>query len=435
MLTRPNAVLATTRSTPFASALERLAFYVLVGLAVPAVIWATLRGVSLGDERIRITLIELLIANIGCWYILGRLRRYARARLLSYVWPVNLALFGLVLVVNNLAKIPFSLSLFVPCFATTVAISYLVTIKTLHANPALQHYLVPSGSAQGLLGRQGFEELSSVEQFGSLIEGGMLTGSVIADLHHDHDPEWERLFAKAALQGIPVYHYRLIEESLTGEVKINHLRENDLGSLIPNLPYMSAKRAADLFASVLLAPFVLMVGLVIALAIKLDSQGSVFFFQERVGFRGQIFKMVKFRTMREAPQAVNEETRRQQSMTKDADQRITGVGRFLRRTRLDEIPQIWNILIGDMSWIGPRPEAQDLAEWYEGEIPFYSYRHIVRPGITGWAQVNQGHVTGIEAVEAKLRFDFYYVKNLSLWLDVLIALKTLRVVAQGIGAK
>ena len=122
-------------------------------------------------------------------------------------------------------------------------------------------------------------------------------------------------------------------------------------------------------------------------------------------------------------------------MTQDADNRITNIGRFLRKTRLDELPQIWNILGGDMSWIGPRPEAQELAEWYEGEIPFYSYRHIVRPGITGWAQVNQGHVTSIEDVEAKLRFDFYYVKNLSLWLDVLIALKTLRVVVSGIGAK
>jgi lipopolysaccharide/colanic/teichoic acid biosynthesis glycosyltransferase len=107
----------------------------------------------------------------------------------------------------------------------------------------------------------------------------------------------------------------------------------------------------------------------------------------------------------------------------------------LRKTRLDELPQAWNILLGDMSWIGPRPEARDLADWYEQEIPFYSYRHIVRPGITGWAQVNQGHVTDIGSIEAKLRYDFFYVKNLSLWLDLLIALKTLRVVARGFGAR
>jgi lipopolysaccharide/colanic/teichoic acid biosynthesis glycosyltransferase len=227
----------------------------------------------------------------------------------------------------------------------------------------------------------------------------------------------------------------LIEESLSGEVKIEHLRENELGSLIPNLPYMSAKRAADLATSVILAPAVIAIGLIVALAIKLDSRGSVLFFQERVGFRGQSFRMVKFRTMREMQLADDEEARREEAMTRDADHRITRVGGFLRKTRLDELPQIWNILVGDMSWIGPRPEAQDLANWYEGEIPFYSYRHIVRPGITGWAQVNQGHVTSLEAVQAKLRFDFYYVKNLSLWLDMLIAMKTLRVVVQGIGAK
>ncbi|MCB0182606.1 MAG: sugar transferase, partial [Anaerolineae bacterium] len=126
---------------------------------------------------------------------------------------------------------------------------------------------------------------------------------------------------------------------------------------------------------------------------------------------------------------------RDDAMTKDDDDRITRVGRFLRKVRLDELPQAWNILKGEMSWIGPRPEAISLSEWYENEIPFYSYRHIVRPGLTGWAQVNQGHVTGVDTATHKLRFDFYYVKNISLWLDVLIALKTLRVVAGGFGAR
>jgi len=122
-------------------------------------------------------------------------------------------------------------------------------------------------------------------------------------------------------------------------------------------------------------------------------------------------------------------------VTRDGDDRITRVGRFLRKTRLDELPQAWNILKGEMSWIGPRPEASELANWYEDQIPFYAYRHIVRPGITGWAQVNQGHVADVDEVRAKLRFDFYYIKNLSLWLDLLIALKTIRVVLGGIGAK
>jgi lipopolysaccharide/colanic/teichoic acid biosynthesis glycosyltransferase len=122
-------------------------------------------------------------------------------------------------------------------------------------------------------------------------------------------------------------------------------------------------------------------------------------------------------------------------MTLTDDQRITRVGRFIRRTRIDELPQIINIIRGEMSWIGPRPETLRLSEWYESEIHFYRYRHIVRPGITGWAQVNQGHVTSVEDVREKLEFDFYYVKHFTLWTDLLILVKTVIVVLTGHGSK
>ena len=154
-----------------------------------------------------------------------------------------------------------------------------------------------------------------------------------------------------------------------------------------------------------------------------------------MGFRGQTFQMIKFRTMRQREILADEPARRDDAMTKSDDDRITGIGRFLRKTRIDELPQVFNVLRGEMSFIGPRPEAHALSQWYEAELPFYSYRHIVRPGITGWAQVNQGHVTDVSDVLGKLRFDFYYIKNFSLWLDVLVALKTLRVIVGGIGAK
>ena len=122
-------------------------------------------------------------------------------------------------------------------------------------------------------------------------------------------------------------------------------------------------------------------------------------------------------------------------MTKDGDARITRFGRILRRTRLDELPQLFNILRGDMSLIGPRPEAVALSEWYETQIPFYHYRHIIKPGLTGWAQVNQGHVTDVNDVREKLNLDFYYVKNYSIWLDILIALRTIAIVFTGTGAR
>jgi lipopolysaccharide/colanic/teichoic acid biosynthesis glycosyltransferase len=126
---------------------------------------------------------------------------------------------------------------------------------------------------------------------------------------------------------------------------------------------------------------------------------------------------------------------RSEAITRDGDDRITRIGRFLRRTRIDELPQIWNILRGEMSWIGPRPEAMALSEWYEAELPFYIYRHIVRPGISGWAQVNQGHVSDLESVFEKLHYDFYYIKNFSAWLDLLILARTIATVVTGMGAR
>lgn len=434
-MNRPPVSLATAQKATAMQFGEQLAFYLFCGVAIPAVIWSATRGVSIFEPLAQRTAIELAIANVATCYAISRLRKYARVRLLSYVLPINLAAFGTVAAFNSLLRLNVSITLFLVCLIATIAISYLVTVRIRHTNPKLLHYLVPGGSSADLLGRQGFALAPSVEQMEELVINDMVSGSIVADLHHEHSAEWERLLAKAALKGIPVYHYRMIEEALTGEVRIDHLRENDLGSLIPNLPYRTAKRAFDIASTILLVPLLAPVLAAIAVAIRLESDGPIIFVQERIGYRGETFRMFKFRTMAVQQDVAGDTTSRDQAITKDDDSRITKVGRYLRKTRLDELPQAWNILIGDMSWIGPRPEARELGDWYEAEIPFYSYRHIVRPGITGWAQVNQGHVADLDSVKAKLRFDFYYVKNLSLWLDILIALKTLRVVVQGIGAK
>lgn len=135
------------------------------------------------------------------------------------------------------------------------------------------------------------------------------------------------------------------------------------------------------------------------------------------------------------PQSPDDQEALRSAMTTENDPRITRVGRFLRRTRLDELPQLINILLGEMSFIGPRPEAEQLSAWYEKEIPFYHYRHIIRPGLTGWAQVKQGHVAELEDIRSKLHLDFYYVKNFSFWLDLIITLQTIKIVLTGTGAK
>ena len=120
-------------------------------------------------------------------------------------------------------------------------------------------------------------------------------------------------------------------------------------------------------------------------------------------------------------------------MTKENDVRITRVGRFLRKTRLDELPQAWNVLVGEMSWIGPRPECLALSEKYEARVAFYSYRHIVRPGITGWAQVMYGYGDTEDDAAQKLQYDLFYIKNYSLLLDVSILLKSIKVILFGTG--
>ncbi|MCO5161157.1 MAG: sugar transferase [Mesorhizobium sp.] len=256
---------------------------------------------------------------------------------------------------------------------------------------------------------------------------------VVADLRADLSDGWERFIADCALSGTPVYHVKQIVESLTGRVAIDHLSENTLGSLNPNQAYLTFKYALDLIGAVVVLALLFPFLLVVAVLIRLDTPGPALFCQQRVGYRGEVFTIYKFRTMSTAP--LPEADERVRAITSDRDQRITRLGRFLRRTRIDELPQVINILRGEMSWVGPRPEAVPLSRWYEDQLPFYRYRHIVRPGITGWAQVNQGHVADVTNVRQKLYYDFYYIKNFSPWIDIIIYLKTVRTILSGFGAK
>lgn len=261
---------------------------------------------------------------------------------------------------------------------------------------------------------------------------------VAADLSADLTPAWQRFVLGAALAGIPVFDAKALEEASTGRVEIEHLSENTFGSVLPSLAYLKIKRVVDLTTALLVLPLLLPLFAVAALCIKLESPGSVFFRQARVGFRGKTFMVMKFRTMRHCPAGAaggSAHERISSAMTKSGDDRITRVGRFLRRHRIDELPQIFNIIKGEMSWIGPRPEADLLSKWYNLQIPFYGYRHVVRPGITGWAQVNQGHVVDVTDVTQKLHYDFYYIKNFSAWLDLHVAARTVAVLLMGHGSK
>jgi lipopolysaccharide/colanic/teichoic acid biosynthesis glycosyltransferase len=166
------------------------------------------------------------------------------------------------------------------------------------------------------------------------------------------------------------------------------------------------------------------------LAIRLDSKGPIFYSQTRVGKAGQVFKVVKFRTMRQDAEAANGP-----QWAGNNDPRVTRVGKFLRSSRLDEIPQLWCVLKGDMAFVGPRPERPEFIERLSKEIPFYGVRHMVRPGLTGWAQVKYKYGSTIEDSREKLQYDLYYIKNASIGLDLLIMFLTVKTVLLRRGAQ
>lgn len=257
--------------------------------------------------------------------------------------------------------------------------------------------------------------------------------AIAVDLRADISDDWDRRLAAFALSNVPVYHFKHLLESLTGKVELEHLSENSFGTLSPLRAYMSIKQATDVICAIIaLIALLPLLGL-IAVIIRLDSTGPILFRQVRIGYQGRPFRVFKFRTMTHGP--VSPADTLDAAKTKDGDRRVTRPGMFLRRSRLDELPQLLNVIRGEMSWIGPRPEAEVLSHWYAKEIPFYPYRHIVRPGITGWAQVNQGHVAEVEEVKSKLHYDFYYIKHFSPWIDLLIVVRTAYTMLTGFGAR
>jgi exopolysaccharide biosynthesis polyprenyl glycosylphosphotransferase len=189
-------------------------------------------------------------------------------------------------------------------------------------------------------------------------------------------------------------------------------------------PYI--KRFLDILLSLLALPIAIPIILIFAIIIKLETPGPAFFLQERVGLHGKYFKVIKLRSM-----GVNAEKNGAQWATKN-DPRVTKVGAFIRKTRIDELPQLFNVLKGDMSLIGPRPERPMFTAQFNEEIPGFIDRLQVKPGITGWAQVNGGYdITPRE----KLELDRYYINNMSFWLDLKIILKTIKVCLTGDGAR
>ena len=237
---------------------------------------------------------------------------------------------------------------------------------------------------------------------------------------------------QAKLSGVRVEDAAKMYERITGKILIDDIKPSWLifsDGFRASRITRAIKRGFDMVvacvALVVAAPLMALT----ALAIWLDSGGPILYCQERVGKDGRAFTLCKFRSMRvDAEQGIP-------IWAKDKDERVTRVGRFIRLTRLDELPQLWNVLRGDMSCVGPRPERPFFVQQLAAEIPFYSTRHVVRPGVTGWAQVKYRYGSSVEDAAEKLRYDLYYIKHQSLVFDLTILLDTVKVVLFRMGAK
>jgi sugar transferase (PEP-CTERM system associated) len=235
------------------------------------------------------------------------------------------------------------------------------------------------------------------------------------------------------LSGINVCDVQQFVEREACKVDVDLLRPGWLAfadGFVMRTRHRLLKRAFDLAASTVILLLAWPIMLLVALAIRVESRGPVIYRQQRVGMNGEPFKLMKFRSMYDA-----EESDEPASWTLQNDPRVTRVGTFIRKTRLDELPQLFNVLRGDMSFVGPRPERPVFVGELTERIPYYDQRHRVKPGITGWAQLCYPYGASVQDAKEKLQYDLYYLKNHSLLLDLIILLQTVEVVLVGDGAR
>jgi len=289
-------------------------------------------------------------------------------------------------------------------------------------DPAKQGKVIGSPNVIGPTDR--FKEIASK----------MRVNTAILAITHDRPSGLVRRILEARLNGMTILEMPTVYEILTKRVPVEHIYDQWLlftdGFYLVSKEYMQkVKRLVDFVISALLLLGMLPITAISALAIRLDSPGPVFFKQKRVGKNGLVFVLWKFRSMRQDAEANGA------VWAEKVDHRVTRVGKWIRLLRIDEIPQLYNVFRGEMSIIGPRPERPEFIQELEKQIPYYGIRHFVRPGITGWAQVNYRYGASVEDALRKLEYDLYYIKNMSLFLDLKIILKTIGVVLFGQGAR
>ncbi len=273
-------------------------------------------------------------------------------------------------------------------------------------------------------------EAGNTREIAELVYRGEVDTVIVTPMAYKY-PRIINAFYRSLVNKISLYNSVSFYEKLTGRVLLGAINQiwflENLGGA-KKKSYELFKRSADTVLSVIMGTISLVFYPFIILAVKLSSPGPVFYRQARVGQTGKTFEIIKFRTM------VRDAERQTGAVwAADNDPRITTVGRFLRKTRLDEIPQLWNIFKGDMSFVGPRAERPEFQKLLQDNVAFYEERYLIKPGLTGWAQINFRYGSSIQDAEEKLKYDLYYIKNRSPILDLGIILKTIRIALQQAG--
>ena len=394
-------------------------------VVMPIPIYATgepFAGVLGGTE---FTIIATALGYSVVWYCGRRLDAFPRATLqgnIGYVAPIAVLTYALIAAILLLLRIEYSRVQFFGSGILTLL--WMASVAQLRSRYLIRNYAVMPRSSIGdmpVLATCRWLDFDDVQKL------GMRVDAIVADLGADLGEGRLAALADAAIAGVPVLDRRYIVETMTGRTPLGGLTPNEFGALLPSRQYLVVRRVIELGLTLLLLPVLLPMLLIVAAVVRLDSPGPVFFVQTRIGRRGEPFRMIKFRTMFHGAGGP--------SFTSAIDPRVTRVGGFLRQCRLDELPQLFNILRGDMSWVGPRPEAASLEQGYVRDIEHFALRCIVRPGVTGWAQINQGYAHAPDEMRSKLEYDLYYLKHCSLWLDLVIVLRTFAVVFRGTGAR
>ncbi len=383
---------------------------------------------------VRADALTMGLLSVGSFFlvslVLRRLIRFPTVETVGLVLLTVAIFAGAIYLLVSVLRVYYS-NTFIFSFFGTAFILLWIWVQLRVTEPYIRLHVVPGGVTHEILQIPGLHDQVDVAILDTPDPEILAdhTHGIIVDMAERRESEWVRFFSHCTLHGIEIYPAEDVFESLTGRVSLVHLSEGVIEAFRLSPVYRIIKRANGVIFVLATLPISLSLMLLTAAAIRIDSAGPVIFTQTRVGEGGRIFRMFKFRSMAHGADAHGAR------FADTGDKRVTRVGAFIRKFRLDELPQFWNILVGDMSLIGPRPEQVGFVEQFERDIPYYAYRHLVRPGITGWAQVNHGYAADHEETRKKLEHDLYYVKHFSFWLDVLIAFKTIGTIATGFGAR